>query len=295
MKQLARSFLISAQPIDMEAYIPLLPQILFPAPPSSYTESWELLKWIPLRTDSSSIDTTKDIPVLFLEAERSDCEDYILYSHGNATDIGGTLTMLQVISRKLDANIIAYEYPSYGVRQNRNPREKCSSALMLSECEAVGRFVVDRMKVPLHRIVVMGRSIGTGPACHLARYLEERYVQRCRSLVLMSAYTSIRDVARGIAPFGLGWLCPQIFANKVNVSALRSPCLFIHGRLDAVIPAEHSTALYSACVVSEKKLHIIIDGDHNEFSLVGDLVWPIREFLAKTKNAIAAGLVTAPH
>jgi len=266
----------------MEQFVPFLPGILFPAPSSSYDESCMFLKWISLDTNANNSDPARDIPVIHITPEEMPCENYILYSHGNGTDIGGVLDLLTFLSRELHANVIAYEYPAYGIRQKRQPHENPSSSTMLTECEAVGRFVVEKLQVPLDKIVVMGRSIGTGPACHLARYLEINYHQQCRGVVLMSAYTSIRDVARGLLPFGIGWLCPLIFDNMSNVTALHSPLCFIHGQLDCIIPASHSVTLYHSNTRSVNTLHLIDVGTHNDFSLTDDFVEPVKAFLHST-------------
>ena len=45
------------------------------------------------------------------------------------------------------------------------------------------------MKVPEENIIVMGRSIGTGPACYLTG------ITNPRAAILISPFTSIRDIS----------------------------------------------------------------------------------------------------
>ena len=70
--------------------------------------------------------------------------------------------------------------------------------------------------------MIFGRSIGTGPAVHLAA----RYQVGC--LALMSAYTSIRDIAKFQAKI-VGWMVKKHFDNEGNMNNVQSPTFFVHG------------------------------------------------------------------
>jgi pimeloyl-ACP methyl ester carboxylesterase len=78
------------------------------------------------------------------------------------------------------------EYPSYGLYGGREP----SSSAIEADAESVLLHLVEERNVPLENILVMGRSLGTGPACYLASRYKE-----LKGIILMSAYTSLRDVA----------------------------------------------------------------------------------------------------
>ena len=54
-------------------------------------------------------------------------------------------------------------------------------------------FIEGSLQIPADRIVILGRSIGTGPACYLAAELTKRGKPPA-ALVLHSPYTSIRDL-----------------------------------------------------------------------------------------------------
>lgn len=75
-------------------------------------------------------------------------------------------------SKAFGAHYMIVEYPMFGMAQGQ-PSEVLVNAL----AEQVYRFVVDTLRVPPCRIVLVGRSIGTGPACYLASRLEQTGMQ----------------------------------------------------------------------------------------------------------------------
>lgn len=88
----------------------------------------------------------------------------IIYSHGNATDIGAMNFMQCVLARALHCNVLMYDYSGYG--------ESGGVALEQStydDIELVYQYVVDHV-VPdkdESRIIIYGQSVGSGPSCYL--------------------------------------------------------------------------------------------------------------------------------
>jgi hypothetical protein len=68
----------------------------------------------------------------------------------------------------------------------------------------------------------MGRSLGSGPATHLAAKYEPS------GLILMSPYTSIKSVAKGKVGF-LSILVAEMFDNLSKMHRIRCPSFIIHG------------------------------------------------------------------
>jgi hypothetical protein len=107
---------------------------------------------------------TKDgneIPVRFLNLGY----DYtIMISHGNAEDIHRVEDWaITHFIRYVKANILIYEYTGYSTFK-KNPSEK----FIYSDAEAALWFLQDCVKIPLSRIILYGRSLGSGPSCYLA-------------------------------------------------------------------------------------------------------------------------------
>lgn len=92
----------------------------------------------------------------------------------------------------LDLNILAVEYPSYGVYEDP---EGPSEEKILRDADLVYNFVQDVAKIKEEDIIIMGRSLGSGPATFLAAKYNPG------SLFLMSAYTSIKSVANSKVGF----------------------------------------------------------------------------------------------
>lgn len=85
-------------------------KILFPAPspPNYAADSFpDSLIWIPVEDEKESI------PALWVPYPRSDV--LVIFSHGNGCDIGSMYSTLTHYSYHWQVNILAWEYPGYGL------------------------------------------------------------------------------------------------------------------------------------------------------------------------------------
>ena len=89
-------------------------------------------------------------------------------------------------------HVLAVEYPGYGLYKTSKPDEE----KMKIDAEAVYEFLTKHIGIKESNIILFGRSMGSGPATYLASQ------KKPAALLLMSAYTSIKDVARSM----LGWM-----------------------------------------------------------------------------------------
>ena len=86
----------------------------------------------------------------------------ILYSHGNAEDIGRIEIFLQ--SWVKDGwSVLAYDYPGYGHSSGKPSEEGCYDAI-----DTAYQYLIEKLEIPPSKIIVWGRSLGTGPSCYLA-------------------------------------------------------------------------------------------------------------------------------
>lgn len=207
------------------------------------------------------------VPFLFIENNKSDV--VLLYCHGNGEDLGMVHEHLELLSTSLCVNIVACEYPGYGLYQTRFPSEGSVNDTVLTIYE----YMVERMHIPSSKIVIVGRSIGTGPATQLST------LKKTKGLVLISPFLSIREMAKEKISEGLVSLCQNRFPNDENI--LKTECgtvLFIHGEKDRVVSAKHSRSLFNLCKV-QKKLKIVIDCGHNDIDVSSGLIMPINTLL----------------
>ena len=110
-----------------------------------------------------------------------------MYFHGNAEDIGYSQEFLEYLVTSLKINVLAIEYPSYGIYAEEGG---CSDKKIKEDAEYMYLYVKQETGLEDKDIMIFGRSIGTGPAVHLAAR------HQVGLLALMSAYTSIRDIAK---------------------------------------------------------------------------------------------------
>ena len=87
--------------------------------------------------------------------------------------------------------IIGVEYPGYGIYPE-TPTSPKTAAQIILDAETVFKFITDTLHVNKNKIIVSGRSIGSGPACHLAANFDPR------CLMLTSPIKSVNNIARKI-------------------------------------------------------------------------------------------------
>jgi abhydrolase domain-containing protein 17 len=175
----------------------------------------------------------------------------ILFSHGNAEDIGDDKPLLQLI-RAAGFAVFAYDYQGYGTSEGK-PSERHA----YDDEDAAYRFLVEALHTQPNRIIAFGRSVGGGPATDLA----SRYP--VAGLILESAFTSaFRVMTRvSVLPF-------DKFDNLRKIKTVHCPVLIIHGTQDSVINASHGRELFAAA--NEPKQALWVQrANHNDVAFVG--------------------------
>ncbi|MGB6222242.1 alpha/beta hydrolase [Haloferula sp.] len=186
----------------------------------------------------------------------------VLYSHGNAEDIGTSIDLYQQWRRD-GWGVLAYDYPGYG-HSTGSPSES-STELAIA---AAWNFLTLNESIPEKDIIVIGRSIGSGPSVWLAQH------HHPRALILISPFTStfaVRSPAQYILP-------GNRFPNLKRLRKIDTPLLIIHGEQDTLIPATHGRTLHQASPATTKRFVGIPDTGHNDLGLI-DIIAPIRSFI----------------
>lgn len=220
-------------------------QIFFPQP-ASYSDGPGIIKLEPANGVR--------ISAAYLPAK--DARYVILYSHGNAEDIGDLMPLMESF-KDHGFSMFIYDYEGYGT-SGGSPSEK----KVYRDAEAAYRYLVGDLKVDPARIIVFGRSVGSGAAVHLA--LREKVA----ALIIESGCVSVFRVRTVIplAPF-------DKFNNIAKINKVHCPVLVIHGRNDRTIPFWHGEALYKKA--NMPKMHYWVDGaSHDDvFLAAGDNYW----------------------
>jgi len=184
----------------------------------------------------------------------------IIYSHGNATTLESIYLMMQNVAIYCNVDILLYEYPGYG---------SCSgitSAQSINfEINRVYDLAVNNYNYHPDNIILMGRSIGTGPTLYLASIIE-----RCKTVILISPFTSTQNLISHHSPIWgfdwvVSWFIDDVYNNKECITKMNTniQLVIIHGVKDKIIPIEMGQMLYDLFPGIKKDIHAIEDGTHN--------------------------------
>ncbi|CBZ54975.1 conserved hypothetical protein [Neospora caninum Liverpool] len=231
------------------------------------------------------------------EGRRKDGKGFcLLYFHGNACDANMMREWLQIVADELGVTILIFEYPGYGLLQDY---DKSSRGIDL--CARIAfEFLVDQLLFPIERIILCGRSIGTGAAAWLASQLAQCNV-RVGGLVLVAPYVSLAAVAADWADAPLALTRVLVHHHWNNEAAIGSiptvPLCIIHGKADDVIPVAHAKRLWQvARQLPSLRVARFADGDHNVGmsleSLYGDILVPLQVFFRKVSSNLRAKKAT---
>mmetsp|Transcript_14503 Transcript_14503/g.27286 ORF Transcript_14503/g.27286 Transcript_14503/m.27286 type:complete len:278 (-) Transcript_14503:61-894(-) len=185
----------------------------------------------------------------------------LIYSHANAEDLGIMFIWLKCLARRLDVNILAYDYTGYGESDGEPSEEAC-----YADIEAAYDYLIYERKLDPRQIVLYGRSVGSGPATYLASKLSIEGVP-LGGLILECPFKSVYRV---VADFGCTVLGDK-FPNIDRISSVRCPTLIIHGTDDRTIPFEHGIGLYDALPIDVRaKPYWVIGKGHNNIDYNSD-------------------------
>ena len=219
-----------------------LSSLVFQPPEITYIHARKHLIW--LRTHKNA-----KIPAFYLD-RRSTVT--IIFSHGNAEDLGMIYEHCVEFTREINVNLIAYDYEGYGKASGAPSEQGC-----YDDIDAAYAFLTDVLHQKPQSIVLYGRSLGSGPSCYLAERLGRSNI-RVGGLVLQSPLLSVYRVA-----FNFRFTMPgDMFPNVDRIANICCPLLVIHGTRDEVVPFWNGESLFlDAPVCWRARLGLIFDFD----------------------------------
>lgn len=234
--------------------------------PPSYDERLSYLEYIienrviPSSILSENVYTYK-IPVRYYHINNG---PVILICHGNAEDIGQyDVRQLANIFR---TNICVFDYAGYGLHSERYSSEQnCHDDIML-----VYKYLISTKGYKANQIVILGRSLGSGPACQLAYNMCNKHLPPL-GLILISPIMSCAKVVTNI------WIPGDLFTNYKLAPYITCPTLVIHGNADKIVPYECGKSL-SLLFPNLYKLETLPNIGHNDIFNI-DCFKNIKSFL----------------
>jgi uncharacterized protein len=179
----------------------------------------------------------------------------VVHFHGNGETAGDGVDIAEQLAA-MGMAVRLVEYRGYGVSAGPQPTEAglyADAAAALDDLAARG--------VGPERVVLWGRSLGTGVAAEMARR------GRGARLVLVAPYGSIPRIARRLAPgLPVSLLIGDRFDTLAKAKEIRVPTVVVHGTSDQVIPFIEGEAVAGA--IPSARLIAIPGADHNDWLLV---------------------------
>jgi hypothetical protein len=225
-------------------------RMIFHPPHASYTPSGDILI-IPVSPKES-------IAAMYRPAGPDSF--VLLFSHGNAEDIGQNKDFFELANQH-GFGVFAYDYRGYGLSDGK-PGEKKS----YQDITAAYQYLTETLHVPPQRIIILGRSVGSGPSVWLATQ------KPAAGLILESPFASaFRVVIKyNILPF-------DPYDNLSRIKNVKCPVLIIQGRDDEVVGFWHGPVLYEAA--NEPKMNYWVEnaGHNNLLWIAGETYWKTLE------------------
>lgn len=174
----------------------------------------------------------------------------LVYFGGNAEDVASSLPGLAAAFPEHDLYLLHYR--GYGGSSGK-PTEAALVA------DALALF--DKVHAGHPNMVVVGRSLGSGVAVHVASL---RPVAR---LVLVTPYDSLQELAvRQFPWFPVRWLLQDKFESWRYAPQVSAPTLVIAAEYDETIPRDSTEALYARFRSGVASFKVVAGTGHNTIS-----------------------------
>lgn len=164
-------------------------------------------------------DGVKINALLFKSKESKGC---VFYLHGNAGSLNGWADCNELYT-SLGYDFVIIDYRGYGKSEGEIDGEE----LFYSDLKEI--YTTIQKRYAGKKMIVIGYSIGTGPAAMLASEF------RPDQLILKAPYYNLTDRVHAQYPFLPGFLLKYKFATDTFLKSMKCPVTIFHGDKDKVI------------------------------------------------------------
>ncbi len=169
----------------------------------------------------------------FVDKTVAETAPLIVYYGGNAEAVSASLEQAR---ENLDAAFLFMNYRGYGKSHGRPSEQR-----LLADALAVFDWIVSRQDIDPSRVILLGRSLGTGVAVHVAAH------RQVGALILVTPFDSLVNLARKIYPFlPVSILLRHRFDSLSVARAIKAPLLAVLAEHDEIIPTANSLNLVNA-------------------------------------------------
>ncbi|PSS30595.1 Protein ABHD17B like [Actinidia chinensis var. chinensis] len=254
----------------------------FPPSPPSYTVIADdscggrlCIPEVPRRdnVDVLKLRTRKGNEIVAIHIKHPKSTATLLYSHGNAADLGQMFELFVELSLRLRINLMGYDYSGYG--QSTGKTTECNT---YADVDAVYKCLKEQYGVKDEQLIVYGQSVGSGPTIDLASR-----VPNLRGVVLHSPILS-----------GLRVLYPvkrtywfDIYKNIDKMGMVNCPVLVMHGTADEVVDCSHGKQLWELCKEKYEPLWLS-GGGHCNLELYPEFIRHLKKFVLSLSKSKAA-------
>jgi fermentation-respiration switch protein FrsA (DUF1100 family) len=194
----------------------LAEKIIFQPQPSSYKDTNQIIKM-----------NSSGVSISAIHLHNPEAHYTILFSHGNAEDIGNALPTLEKV-KSMGFSVFAYDYQGYGTSLGSPSEENA-----FKDVKAAYNYLVNNLGVSPDRIIAYGRSLGGAVAVDLAQR------HPLGGLIVESSFVTAYRVVTKIPLFPF-----DKFKSISKIKQVRCPVLVIHGKRDEIIPFSDGEKLF---------------------------------------------------
>ncbi|XP_062178595.1 uncharacterized protein LOC133883322 isoform X1 [Phragmites australis] len=239
-----------------------------PSPAAAAADSAVVeLTGVPRRggVEARRLPTKRGTEVVTMYVRQPGARLTLLYSHGNAADLGQMYELFVELSSHLNVNLMGYDYSGYG-QSSGKPTEENTYA----DIEAAYRCLIETYGASEENIILYGQSVGSGPTLDLASRLPH-----LRAVVLHSPILSGLRVMYPVKH--TYWF--DIYKNIDKIPLVKSPVLVIHGTADEVVDCSHGRALWELSKLKYEPLWVK-GGNHCNLELYPEYIKHLKKFVA---------------
>jgi hypothetical protein len=173
----------------------------------------------------------------------------VFYLHGNAGNLDGWFANADFY-RRANLDLFMLDYRGYGKSSGRIRSEAELHADVRAAWQQVAPAYAGQ------RRVILGRSLGTGPALVLASEVKPELT------LLVSPYLSFEALAAQYYPWVPRFLLRYPMRNDLAIARVATPLVLVHGEHDEVIDPDHSRRLQ--VLAPRARLVIVPGAGHND-------------------------------